>query len=295
VNAAAVVVRWRGGDEVDRCLSSLLRHGGERLAQIVLVDSGSGDGGAERLAAKFPDVKVIALDTNLSFAHAANCGVAAVAEDLVFLLNPDTEIGEGCVSTLVAALERRPRAAGVVPLLINPDGSGQHRWQLRRLPTFGDLATGRPGAPAFSQPPTSEITVEQPAAAAWMIRREIWQALHGFDESFAPAWWEDVDFCARLAAGLDDPSFPADEGFVAVPDARVFHAGGSSVGELTDADFLKRFHTNLIQYASRHHPTRWTSIRFRLRCSLLGKAVLRPSRSRAFLEAWRELGQPSAV
>lgn len=291
MNAAAVVVRWRGGDEVDRCLGSLLRHGGERLVQIVLVDSGSGDGGAARLAAEFPDIEVVALEENLSFAHAANTGVATSSSDLVFLLNPDTEIEEGCVATLVEALEKRPRAAGVVPLLINPDGSGQHRWQLRRLPTVGNLATGRPGAPAFLSPPITATSVDQPAAAAWLVRREVWQALHGLDESYAPAWWEDVDFCARLAAGLDDPSFPADEGFLMTPQANVVHAGGSSLDELSKTDFLTTYHTNLMRYALRHHPTHMAFIRFALRCSLMARTVLQPTRSAATLGAWRKLGQ----
>ena len=37
----AVVVRWRGGDEVRRCLRSLTDHGGPALHRVVLVDSGS--------------------------------------------------------------------------------------------------------------------------------------------------------------------------------------------------------------------------------------------------------------
>ncbi len=291
MNVAAVVVRWRGGDEVDRCLSSLLRHGGERLGQIVLVDSGSGDGGAARLAVAFPNIEVVALEENLSFAHAANTGVATSASDLVFLLNPDTEIEEGCVATLVEALEKRPRAAGVVPLLINPDGSEQHRWQLRRLPSVGNLATGRPGAPAFSSPPITATSVDQPAAAAWLVRREVWRALHGLDESYAPAWWEDVDFCARLAAGLDDPSFPADEGFIVKPQANVVHVGGSTLNELSKTDFLTAYHKNLMRYASHHHPTRVAFIRFALRCSLMGRIVLQPTRTAATLGAWRKLGQ----
>ena len=39
--------------------------------------------------------------------------------------------------------------------------------------------------------------VEQPAGAFLMIRRDVWQELGGFDESFIPLWFEDVDFCRR--------------------------------------------------------------------------------------------------
>jgi len=291
VKAAAVVVRWRGGEEVDRCLRSLLDHGGNRLARIVLVDSGSGDGGAERLAAEFPDIDVVALQENRSFAHAANAGVATTTDGLVFLLNPDTEIRKGCVETLVETLVGRPRTAGAAPLLINPDGSGQHRWQFRRLPSAFRLATGRPGSPAFSKLPAVTGAVPQPAAAAWMVRREVWQTLDGLDESFAPAWWEDVDFCARLAAALNDPSFPADEGFVVVPTARAIHVGGSSVRHLAEADFLAAYHANLLRYASRHHSKHSTLIRPALTCSLLGKVVVGRSRAAAVFEALRELGR----
>ena len=218
MTVAAVVVRWRGGDEVDRCLRSLLAGVVLTSDRIVLVDSGSGDGGAERLAAHYPDVDVIALAENRSFAHAANAGAATVTEDLIFLLNPDTEVEEGAVTILVEALKQRPRTAGVVPLLVNADGSTQHLWQLRRLPTVGRLAMGRSGAPEFSSPPSAPERVIQPAAAAWLIRRDVWRALGGFDESFAPAWWEDVDFCARMTYRQDAADFPADEGFVVVPE-----------------------------------------------------------------------------
>ena len=44
--------------------------------------------------------------------------------------------------------------------------------------------------------------MEQPAGAFLMTRRDVWEHLGGFDESFHPVWFEDVDFCRRaLDAG----------------------------------------------------------------------------------------------
>jgi GT2 family glycosyltransferase len=285
VNAHAVVVRWRGGDEVDRCLRSLLDNGGPHLTGIVLVDSGSGDGGAERLAVEFPEVEVVALESNHSFAHAANTGVGPVSEDLVLLLNPDTEIEDGAVNRMIEALAELPDAAGAVPTLTDTDGSSQHRWQFRELPSAVRLATGRPGAPEFSATPTAVTAVTQPAAAAWMIRTRVWRALGGFDEVFRPAWWEDVDFCARLASRLGDEDFPADGGFFVVPQARVRHVGGSSVAFLGDEAFLEAYNRNLLRYAERHHPDRLGLIRVGLRWSLRVRVLLHPTRRRAYLHA----------
>jgi N-acetylglucosaminyl-diphospho-decaprenol L-rhamnosyltransferase len=279
---AAVVVRWRGGDEVDRCLRSLLQHGGRELERVVLVDSGSADGGAERLAAAFPEVEVVTLDENRSFAFAANRGADRSDSPGLLLLNPDTELTPGAVDTLIDELARRPEAAGVVPLLAGADGAPQHRWQLRRLPGPLRLATGRGGAAQFrGAAPAEPAMVEQPAAAAWLVRRAAWNELGGLAECFAPAWWEDVDFCARLR-GLGGKRGTAGVGFWVVPGARVAHRGGSSLAQLTDSEFLVAYHRNLLRYAERHHPHRFAAIRTILLLSLCSRALLRPSRREAY-------------
>jgi hypothetical protein len=283
----AVVVRWRGGDEVARCLRALLDHGGAALGRVVLVDSGSGDGGVERLAAAFPAVRVLALSENRSFAWAAGQGVAAGDAPLVLLLNPDTEVAAGAVDALVAFVAERPDAAGAVPLLEGPDGAPQLCWQLRQLPTAWRLASGRPGRRQYGVAPAAPAPVEQPAAAAWLVRRSVWEALGGLDPAFAPAWWEDVDLCARLRQRVGTPGFPAAEGFWVVPAARVLHAGGSSVASLGESAFRVAFHRNLLRYARRHHPRAAGWIAAGLRVSLLARAVARPWRGSGYLAAVR--------
>ena len=281
----AVVVRWRGGDEIRRCLASLLDHGGPHLAGVVLVDSGSGDGGAECLATEFPSAQVLSLPENHGFAYAADHGCAEGDEPFLLLLNPDAEITQGAIEALVSLLDDHPGAAGAIPLLEGGDGESQHRWQLRRLPTPLRLALGLSGTPAFTHPPSDPSPVAQPAAAAWLVRRSVWDALGGLDPIFAPAWWEDVDFCARLGARLGDPDFPADEGFVVQPAARVRHAGGSSLSGLVDSAFLAVFFYNLLLYAGRHHHEHLNSIRRGLRGSLTLRGLLRPSRREAYKAA----------
>ncbi len=280
-----MVVRWRGGDEVHRCLRSLIEHGGDHLDRVVLVDSGSGDDGAERLAREFPDVDVVALSENLSFAWAADQGFLRCSERYLLLLNPDTELSIGCLDSLVEFLEARSTSAGVVPLLIDADGRPQHRWQLRRLPGPRRLAAGSSGPPTFSAEHLIEpARVEQPAAAAWLVRRTVWHALDGLDAAFTPAWWEDVDFCARLKASIGRPDFPVDDGFWVVPRARVLHGGGSSLAHLGQTAFLTAYNTNLLRYARRHHPGHLPMIRTGLRFSLLARALLHPSQRRAYFD-----------
>jgi GT2 family glycosyltransferase len=128
--------------------------------------------------------------------------------------------------------------------------------------------------------------VEQPAAAAWLVRRSVWNELGGLDESFAPAWWEDVDFCARLReTGRKRGTTSA--GFWVAPRARITHRGGSSLAQLTDSEFLVAYHRNLLRYAGRHHPGSLGPVRAGLRLSLALRALSRPSRRAAYLAAMR--------
>lgn len=294
--ASAVVVRWRGGREVNRCLESLLTHGGRELARIVLVDSGSGDGGAERLKAAFPSIEVLKLEENRSFAWAARCGVQRCDGPLLLLLNPDTSVEPGAVDELVTALDHRESAAGAVPHLVNHDGSSQRRWQLRRLPGFHRLALGLTGPPQFpGRLPEHPQPVEQPAASAWLVRRSVWDRLHGLDPLFAPAWWEDVDFCARLAAEITGGGLSVAEGFVTVPSARVVHDGGASLASLSDAGFLTAYHRNLLRFAQRHHRGSFAMIRTGLVVSLAARALARPARRTAYLETIRALRRDQAT
>jgi GT2 family glycosyltransferase len=283
LSIGAVVVRYRGGDEVVRCLDSLQDHGGPALLETVVVDSGSGDGGAERLRATFPAVTVEVLEHNHSFAHAANHGAELISTDLLLLVNPDTEVLPGCLDRLADFLQRQPEAAGAVPLLEHDDGRSQHRWQLRRLPGPARLALGRTGAACFRQPPVQPQPVPQPAAAAWLLRRQVWTALGGFDTCFRPAWWEDVDFCARL-----DPA----QRLWVVPGAHMRHLGGSSVVGLGDARFLAVYHRNLLRYAHRHHPRSAALIRVGVEASLRVRAILRRQRRAAYHEAVGGLDEP---
>lgn len=290
-DVAAVVVRWRGGDEVARCLRSLIDHGGDRLSQVVLVDSGSGDGGAERLATEHPSAQVLALEENRSFAWAANQGVNLTSTPRILLLNPDTRILPGSVDRLARFLDRSPGCAGAVPLLLDPSGRPQHRWQLRHLPSISRLIAGVPGRPVYSRPPSTPAPVPQPAAAAWLIRRTVWNQLNGLDPSYEPAWWEDVDLCARLAS-LDQSTgevmtseLAPENGFWVVPEARIEHQGGSSTVHLSHTQMLGIFYGNLARYASRHHHHRLNLIRCGLSLSLLLRAVIRPARALSYLGA----------
>ncbi len=106
--------------------------------------------------------------------------------------------------------------------------------------------------------------VDQPAGACLAMRREAWESIGGFDESFYPVWFEDVDFCRRLV----------DRGWkiAYVPEARFTHAGGHSVSKLPFRDRQAFWYANMVRYFSKHHGRLKTAM---LRAGILAGLALR--------------------
>ncbi|HET7453596.1 MAG TPA: glycosyltransferase family 2 protein, partial [Thermoanaerobaculia bacterium] len=93
---------------------------------------------------------------------------------------------------------------------------------------------------------TEVFEVEQPAAAVLAVRAGAFARIGGFDPRFVPAWWEDVDLCARLR--------PLGK-IVYYPDAVFEHTGGASAKALGYARFLPVYYRNAIAFWRKHHGT----------------------------------------
>lgn len=166
-----VIVSYNVRDLLRRCLSSInvsLAESSLRCT-IIVVDNASHDGSATMVAAEFPDVQLLALESNLGFAGGNNAGLRRVAGGAaarvesreprtesrepgsrpaipdprsptpryVLLLNPDTEVVDAALDRLVGYLDVHPDVVVVGPQLRYGDGTLQS--SRRRFPTIGTL------------------------------------------------------------------------------------------------------------------------------------------------------------
>ncbi len=222
---------------------------------VVVVDNASTDGSPS--AARAAGARVIEAGRNLGFGPACNLAAkeGAPSETILFL-NPDAALADGAASlaALLAALDADPAVAAAAPRLT---GDGQEAFQLRRLPRLGAilreallldrLFPSNPGLRRdryLDRPRDEAFDVEQPAAAALLVRRSAFEAVGGFDSAFFPAWFEDVDLCARLLARGGRIRY--------VPSARATHVGGVAMNALPWRDFRPLYVRNQFRYLARH-------------------------------------------
>lgn len=228
---AIVTVTYRSRDAAHRCLASLADDGllgPGAPADVLVVDSGSGDGTAEALAAAYPFARVTALRENVGFARGCNTGIRASDSEFVLLLNPDTTVPRGAVAALVAYLRANPGVAAVGPRIVGDDGREARSFQ--SFPTPGRVVARRFARPAalvgLRDDAPSAMTepgrVDWISGACMLIRRDAIAAIGLLDENYF-LYYEETDWCLRAAtAGWQIHHHPR---------VTVRHTGGASASE----------------------------------------------------------------
>jgi GT2 family glycosyltransferase len=236
---AVVIGNYQGEHVLPDCLASLKAQT-QLPADVIVVDAGSTD--ASVTVAQTYDARVLQ-HSNRGLGYLYNRGADAAGSSLVLFLNNDVALERSCVEQLAAALAAdSSRFAADARQL---DWEGRHTIHACTTLSRGRLVREYlPGLHLDPVSPANGIVATVSAhGAAMLVRRDLFNELGGFDETFFMEW-EDLDLCWR--AWLR--GWPS----VYVSEAIVRHR----VGAVTTAAAAPR------RSASSHH----NLIRFALKC-----------------------------
>lgn len=246
---AAVVVNYNTRDHLVDCVRSLRKAG---VDEIVVADNGSGDGSAEALAAADSEAGFVPTGGNLGFGRAANRGARETDAPYLLICNPDVTVDPDAVDILVDVLEADAGAAVVGPRILDPDGTTYP--SPRTFPGLLD-ALGHAFLGLFT--PRNRFTrryrmldldrdraasdVDWVSGSCFLVRREAWDALGGFDEGYF-MYAEDVDLCWRVHRAGRRVAF--------APAARVSHVQGAATSQ-RPYRMIVEHHRALFRFSSR--------------------------------------------
>lgn len=176
--------------------------------QVIVVDNASSDGSVELLREQFPWVVLIENQENIGFARANNQAILLSTGNYMVLLNSDTELQAGALSSLLECISGHPDVGAVGPRMLNPDGTLQNSYG--DLPSIWDEILGPYRFDIFTKPwgrvgsmmkpdlgHSLPRDVDRVSFACTMIRRSALEAVGLLDERFQ-FYSEDYDFFKRL-------------------------------------------------------------------------------------------------
>jgi GT2 family glycosyltransferase len=217
-DVSIVIVTWNGRRYLDECLSAVAGQEGVR-AETILVDNASTDGTVAYVQARYPWVRVVALDENRGFAGGNNAGAREARGRFLALLNNDAVPERDWLRALLRGLDERERIALVTsrivyahdPGVIDSAGDGFLLW--------GGAFKRHHGRPAQEAGESAEVFGV--CGAACLMPRRVFEELGGFDEDFFISH-EDVDLSYRARLLGYRCRY--------VADASVRHHGSASIG-----------------------------------------------------------------
>ena len=226
---SVIMVSYMTGPALLEAVTAVLRD--KCISEVIIVDNGNTDSMRKSLSdyvAGSDRVRLLQGHGNIGFGRGCNYGASLAGSEYLLFLNPDAVISDG-----VAMRMAKASAGLTVPwvlgaMLRSPEGVEQRGARRRELSpwtaftTFTGLSklpgvkginlTHEPVPPGLTKIPTI-------SGAAFMMNRESFDAIGGFDEHYF-LHVEDIDLCRRARRAGGDVAF--------LPSATVLHYGGTS-------------------------------------------------------------------
>ena len=213
------------------CLKSIGKALPKRPFEIIIVDDCSEDETILSALIFSGAVRILRNTRNLGFVRTCNAGAAAAKGKYLFFLNNDTIVKKGWLDELVETFEQVPNVGIAGSKLLFEDGTLQEAGGIIwRLGDGWNWGRGRdPAEPAFLFMRDADWV----SGAALMIEQTMFDEIGGFDELYAPAYYEDTDLAFRVRA--------RGKRVVVQPASEIVHLEGISAGTDTSGPGMKRF------------------------------------------------------
>ena len=239
LDLSIIIVNWNSAAFVRNCLSTLYEHTRTIRFEVIVIDNASHDGCGAMIERDFPAVRFIQSTENAGFARANNLGFKHSTGRNILFLNPDTEVTGGATERLVRFLDSTAEAGVAGARLLNSDRSVQTSC-IQRYPTILNQVLDTDylrdrfpnwqiwGTRPLFDSPKEPAQVEVISGACQMLRREVFEQIGFYDESYF-MYAEDVDLCFKAQqAGWRN---------YYVGDAIIVHHGGRSSSAASGNNF----------------------------------------------------------
>jgi N-acetylglucosaminyl-diphospho-decaprenol L-rhamnosyltransferase len=229
MDVTIIVVTHNTREMTIECIRSIFQQTTHLKYELILFDCGSTDGSSEAIRSRFPAVQLITSEQVVGFGTANNIAAKGAQGRRLLLINPDTVVLDHAIDRLNEFATLTPEARIWGGRTIFADGS-LNPASCWKYPTLWSVFCWAVGLNTFkrsifnpeSYPGWKRDTVQpvdMVSGCFFLIDRDLWQALGGFDPLFF-MFGEEADLCIRARKLGARPKI--------TPTATIIHYGGAS-------------------------------------------------------------------
>lgn len=192
-----IIVTYKGKLWYDRCFTSLRES--EIPVQTVVIDNASTDGTVEYIRENYPEIHLIASETNLGFGQGNNKGMRYALDngaDYVFLLNQDAWIEPNTLKELVEIHKMNPEYGILSVMNITKEKDNLLDGFINYLADYNNCDP-RLLNDLYWNRLKDVYEIKMVLAAAWLLPRNTLETIGGFDPIFYH-YGEDDNYAQRV-------------------------------------------------------------------------------------------------
>lgn len=196
-----IITAWNDVEKTSACIASVYAQESIKC-KIILVDNGSKEHIAEKIALQYPDILIIRLGQNIGPTAGYCVGLNKALElgaDFIFLLNNDTEIDHRCLEHLIREFESNLDVGLVFPLMYYMKEKNKI-WSAGFRSTFlpfveTQIFSEMDDNPELWRDTTIELS-SGPFCGVMFSRKTLLEV--GLPDTRFIAYFEDADYCHRV-------------------------------------------------------------------------------------------------
>ena len=239
---AIVILNWNGKELLKQFLPSIIKHSSSENCDIYVADNASTDGSVEFIISNFPTIKIIQNATNGGYAKGYNDALRYIDADVYALVNSDIEVTKNWLVPIISEFKKNSKTS-----IIQPKIKDFNNREFFEYAGAGGGFIDKYGFPYCrgrifdtvekdTQQYDDIQSVFWASGACFFIRKEVFNALKGFDESFF-AHQEEIDLCWKAQQLNYEIKY--------VGTSTVYHVGGATLHQSSSKKTYLNFRNSL--------------------------------------------------
>ena len=222
---AVVIINWNGLKLLKKFLDPLIIYTNND-AELYIIDNNSTDKSVDYISSNYPMISIIKNKENYGYAKGYNEGLKEINADVFCLLNNDVEVTENWLKPLIKEFLLNANTAAAQPKILNYNNKAYFDYAGAAGGFIDSLGfpycDGRVHNIIEKDNDQYNFNKEifWASGACFFIRKDIFNSLNGFDESFF-SHMEEIDLCWRILKQNSKVRY--------IHNSTMYHVGGATL------------------------------------------------------------------